>query len=381
MRMLALATHGETAPSTRFRVLQWASHLEEAGFSLSVEAFFSAGMTAALYQAGRTTAKVAATASGAVRRWATLARLSHRTDIVFIHRELFPLGHRPWWRGLERFPGPVIYDYDDAMFLPQRGDRGILGWLENPQTPKTAMARSDVVLAGNEFLAAYARRHARRVVVLPTCIDTDRFVPRPQVGAAAGKPVLGWIGSYTASKYLASLAPILEAAARRVPFRLYTVGCHPLPPIRGVEVEQVDWSLAREVEDFQRCDIGIYPLWDDEWAKGKCGFKAIQFMACGIPVVASAVGMNRELIQDGVNGDLASTPEAWIDKLARLLTDPAQRQRLGAAGRRTVDERYSVRAHAPTLLKALRDAVNGRAHPDASCAEPVRLSASDTEQR
>ena len=374
MRILALATHGEAGPSTRFRVLQWTPYLEEAGFSLSVHAFFSAKMTVAFYQAGRPLAKLAAAASGALRRWATLARLADQADILLIHREVFPLGRRPFWRVLERFPGPVIYDYDDAMFLPQRGDRSLLGWLENVETPKAAMALSDVVLAGNEFLASYARQHARRVVVLPTCVDTAQFAPRPEARGTHGTPVVGWIGTYTASKYLLGLAPVLAAAARRVPFRLLVVGCHPVPSIPGVEVEQRDWSLAREIADFQRCDIGLYPLWNDTWAQGKCAFKAIQFMACGAPVVASDVGMNRELIEDGVNGFLASTPEAWVETLTRLLADAAQRQRMGLAARRTIEERYAVRAHAPPLLQVLRDVVDGRAAQrlDAAAAPPAR---------
>ena len=359
MRILALATHGEAGPSTRFRVLQWAPYLEGAGFSLSVHPFFSARMTVAFYQAGRTLAKLAAAASGALRRWAVLARLPSMAEALLIHREIFPLGRRPFWRMLERFPGPIIYDYDDAMFLPQRSGRGVLGWWEDVETPKAVMALSHLVLAGNEFLAAYARRHARRVVVLPTCVDTEHFTPLPPSDGARRKPVVGWIGTYTASKYLLGLAPMLEAVARRMPFRLLVVGCHPVPPIPGVEIEQHDWSLAREVADFQRCDIGLYPLRNDQWAQGKCAFKAIQFMACGAPVVASDVGMNRELIEDGVNGFLASTPGEWVERLTQLLAEGALRQRMGLAGRRTIEARYSVRAHAPTLIGTLREIREG----------------------
>ncbi|MBI3011119.1 MAG: glycosyltransferase family 4 protein [Candidatus Omnitrophica bacterium] len=360
MRILALATHGEAGPSTRFRVLQWAPYLRQMGCFLSLKAFFSAEMTVAFYQPGRVMAKAAEIAAGTARRWATLASLSKQADALLIHRELFPLGRRPFWGALERFPGPVIYDYDDAMFLPQRAGRGILGRLENVETPKAVMRRSDVVLAGNQFLADYARPYARRVVVLPTCIDTGRFVPRPASVDGGGTPVVGWIGSYTAAKYLHSLAGALREAARTAPFRLYAIGSDALPVIEGVQIEQVEWELEREVEDFQRCDIGLYPLWDDAWARGKCAFKAIQFMACGVPVLASAIGMNLELIQDGVNGYLASTREEWVDKLTRLFEDPQLRLRLGRAGRQTVEARYAAHVHAPTLLGVLRETLNGR---------------------
>ena len=128
----------------------------------------------------------------------------------------------------------------------------------------------------------------------------------------------------------------------------------------GVETEQPPWSLDAEVQLFNTCDVGVYPLLDDEWSRGKCGFKAIEFMACGVPVVAAAVGVNCEIIQDGVNGFLASSEDDWIDKLGRLLTDRDLRHQLGAAGRRTIEERYSLRVHAPALAATLRGVVE---HP------------------
>ena len=354
MRIVAIATHGEAGPSTRFRVLQWEPWLRQWGFSLSLRAFFSAEMTIALYQPGRPVAKALEILAGSARRLATLASLSKEADIVLVHREVFPLGQRPLWKALEQFPGPIIYDYDDAMFLPQRAGRGMLGWMEQVQTPKAVMRLSEVVLAGNQFLADYASAYARRVVVLPTCIDTTRFVPRPREGDDDKKPVVGWIGSYTAAKYLHGLVDVLSAVARVVPFHLYVVGCDPLPPIKGVTIEHAEWTLSREVEDFQRCDVGLYPLWDDAWAKGKCAFKAIQCMACGVPVVASSVGVNRELIQDGVNGFLATTKDEWTEKLRRVLMDASLRHRMGVVGRHTIETRYALPVHANTLKAALR---------------------------
>src|SRR5262249_29384224 len=131
----------------------------------------------------------------------------------------------------------------------------------------------------------------------------------------------------------------------------------------SVPVENIPWSLASEVSLFNTCDVGVYPLTDDEWSKGKCGFKAIEFMACGVPVVAAAVGVNREIIRDGENGFLASSDDEWVGKLTRLLADPALRRRFAEAGRRTVEERYSRRANAPKLAAILRAAADGpRSH-------------------
>jgi len=374
-RILALATNPETGASTRFRVLQWVPALEAAGFTLTLDAFFSAGDAAALYRHGGLLSKVGSAAAGAVRRGMTLYRAPHHADVLFIHREAFPFGRRLFWSALKRFHGPIIYDYDDAMFLPQRAGRGLLARIENLETPKAMMERADVVFAGNPFLAEYARRHARRVLHLPTCIDTQRFAPRGTSRGPGELLVVGWIGSHTTAKYLASLQRVLEAVAQQVPFRLYVVGNpHPLA-LRGVEITHAQWSLAREVEDFAACDIGIYPLWNDEWALGKCGFKAIQFMACGVPVVVSAVGVNQEIIQDGVNGYLATTEDEWIAKLTQLLTQEELRRRLGQGGRHTIESRYSLTAHAGTFIGALHDLRNGAGRRTAGDVQHAKASA------
>jgi glycosyltransferase involved in cell wall biosynthesis len=277
-------------------------------------------------------------------------------DIVLGHREAFPLGWPLLIGLLRRFPGALVYDYDDALFAPQRRGRGVLEWVERLDTPMRVMRISDVVLAGNPFLVEYARRHTDRVVLLPTCIDTDRFTPAPR-REPRDRPIVGWIGSHSTAKYLRDLVPALERTAESIPFDLYVVGSPTEIAVRGVRVVHAAWALEREVEDFQRCDIGIYPLWNDEWSQGKSGFKAIQFMACGVPVIAAPVGVTRDIIEPGVNGLLASSADEWTSALIGLLADPARREALGAAGRRIVESRYSLRAHGGTLTAALRDAV------------------------
>lgn len=357
MRILALATNPATGASTRFRVLQWEPYLRQAGFSLALDSFCSILGSQVLYQPRRYIEKSAYCLLGGIRRVAVMARASEVADVLFIHREAFPLGLRVMFRAIEQFPGVVVYDHDDAMFLPQRQGRGLMARLENTDTPSQLMQMSDVVFVGNTFLEHYARQHARRVVLLPTCIDTERFRPRHDPPLDVGRPVVGWIGSHTTTKYLESMIPILETVGRAVPFRLVVVGNARPITVRGIEVHQAPWTLEREVEQFHQCDIGIYPLWSDLWAQGKCGFKAIQFMACGIPVVAAAVGVNQEIIQDGLNGFLAATEEDWVHKLERLLREPGLRQRMGWAGRKTVEERYATAVHAPTLIGSLCDAI------------------------
>lgn len=355
MRILAIATNPATAASTRFRVLQWIPYLQRAGFSVTLDAFFSPAGADVLYRPGHRLAKTAHILAGTLRRALRLARASRTADLLFIHREAFPLGRQLLFGLLRRFPGPIVYDYDDAMFLPQREGRGILARLERLDTAREAMRISEVVLAGNRFLADYASAAAARVVLLPTCIDTEKFRPRGR-RPDRKRCLVGWIGSHSTAKYLRSLLPVLERVRAEHVFSLRTVGI-PWPlPAPGLDIIQEPWSLEREMEDFAACDIGVYPLWADRWSDGKCGFKAVQFMACGVPVVASAASANRDIIEDGVNGFLATTEEEWVEKLGWLLSDPQLREKLGEAGRRTIEDRYSLAANGPTLVDALTEA-------------------------
>ena len=376
IRIRALATNPETGASTRFRVLQWRQLLAADGCELSLDAFFTSDGERTLHAPGRRLAKAAFLAAGTARRLRSLWTAPAAADLLFIHREAFPLGQRWPLALLRRFRGPIIYDYDDAMFLPQRQGRGLLARLEDVNAPQQLMRLSDVVLAGNEYLAEYARRYARRVVVLPTCVDTRVFAPRPG-RLPAGPPVLGWIGSHSTAKYLRGLQRALEAVARRVPFRLYVVGASEPVTVDGAEVIQRPWRLEREVEDFASCDVGLYPLWDDAWARGKCGFKAIEFMACGVPVVASAVGANREIIHDGADGFLVADEAAWVERLTALLSDRHLRERFGQLGREAIDARYSVQAQGPRLVAVLRSLFASRPEPEAAAqaGEPAAVSA------
>jgi glycosyltransferase involved in cell wall biosynthesis len=253
---------------------------------------------------------------------------------------------------------PIVYDFDDAIFLPNVSDANkAIGFLKNPGRVATILKLSTEVIVGNEFLAAYARRHAASVTVIPTAVDTSRFRPRADPRRDDGELVVGWIGSPTTFPYLESLAPVLRDVAQRHRFVLKVSGAGRAVNFPGVNVQVAPWSMRDEVTLFNSCDVGVYPLTDDDWARGKCGFKAIQCMACGVPVVAAAVGVNREIITDGVNSFLASTPEEWTQKLGRLLSEPELRARMAVAGRRTIEERYSLRVTAPRLARILQEAV------------------------
>ena len=365
LRVLALSPIPEEGAGCRFRLAQFIPYLEANGFSVTLRTLYTPEFFRLVYRPRHYVRKALGFASLSARYLAAL-RDSRDYDVIFLYREILPIGPPVVEEYLSR-PGqpPIVLDYDDAIFLPNVSEANrVIATLKMPQKMARIVAGSAHVIAGNDYLAEYARRYNDHVTVVPTCVDTDRWVPDAR-GSHHGRPessppVVGWIGSPTTGTYIRGLLAVLQDVAADRPLRLRISGAGAPIEVPGVQTENVPWSLAREVELFNSCDIGVYPLADDEWARGKCGFKAIQFMACGVPVVASAVGVNREIIQDGENGFLASTPEEWRCKLMRLIDDPELRRRFAQAGRRTIEERYSLAVNAPAMAAVLRTAAARR---------------------
>jgi glycosyltransferase involved in cell wall biosynthesis len=358
VRMLVVTPFPEEGAGYRFRISQYLPALRQAGFDVSASPFFTREFFSIVYRPGNYLRKLAFLFAQMPKRLALLrARRSY--DLIFIYREAFPVGPPLIELTLARPGGPaIVYDFDDAVFLGDTSEANrVIGFLKYPAKTRAIVAASTGVIAGNHYLANYALAFNDAVTVMPTCVDTDVFVPRPAPRAAGDPLVVGWIGSPTTVRYLLEYGGVLAELARRYPFVLRVAGAGRPLEMPGVAIENVEWSLEREVALFNTCDVGIYPLADDLWTRGKCGFKAIQFMACGVPVVASAVGVNCEIVDDGVNGFLARTREDWVDKLARLCADADLRDRLGRAGRQRVDDRYSLRRNTPLMIAALDKAL------------------------
>jgi glycosyltransferase involved in cell wall biosynthesis len=357
--VLALSPIPEEGAGCRFRISQFIPYLESAGVDVTLQSLFTPEFFRLVYKPGRYVRKAVTLAALSLKRLAALTSAS-QFDLIFLYREIFPLGpplveellawrHRP----------PIVFDFDDAIFLPSVSDANrLIAALKQPGKVRTIVRRSDHVIVGNDYLAAFAHRYNDAVTVIPTSVDLARFVSRIDRGSSNGgsgrPPVIGWIGTPTTGAYLRTLTPVFQALAARRPFVLRISGTAEPVSIPGVQVENAPWSLEREVELFNTCDVGVYPLPDDDWSRGKCGFKAIQFMACGVPVVSSAVGVNREIVDDGHTGFLASSHEEWVTKLDRLLSEPDLRRRFAEAGRRTIAERYSLEVNAPKLAATLR---------------------------
>ncbi len=358
VRILVLSPVPEEGASVRFRVYQYIRALEANGFRVTVSPFYTPEFFQILYQKGKYGRKALIFTMLALKRWKVLSQ-RRDYDLFFIHREILPIGPPMIEMVLSSVEGrALVYDFDDAIYLPNVSEANrFVGLLKWPQKVSRIIRVSDCVVAGNQYLAQYARSYNKAVTVIPTCIDTTKFGPRTVGNSGGNDPVVGWIGSPTTVPYLLNLREVLRRAAGSHRFTLRIAGAGDVGEVPGVKVANMPWSIEQETSLFNTCDIGIYPLWDDAWTRGKCGFKAIQFMACGVPVVASAVGVNREIIQDGVNGFLAATEHEWVEKLGWLLSDPLMREKLGRAGRETIVERYSLAVHAPTLVAVFRSAL------------------------
>jgi glycosyltransferase involved in cell wall biosynthesis len=356
IRVLALSPIPEEGAGCRFRIAQFIPYLESVGIDVTLQSLFTPEFFRLVYKKGQYLRKAVTFAALSLKRLASLTS-SSRYDLIFIYREVLPLGPPLVERWLaSRSRPPIVLDFDDAIFLPSVSEANrFIATLKQPGKMSTIVRLSDHVIVGNDFLAQYARRFSDHVSMIPTSVDLTRFVPRAPVASDPARPlVIGWIGSPTTGRYLDTLSPVLQKLAKRHRFVLRISGTADPVTIPGVEVDNAPWMLEHEVELFNTCDIGVYPLPDDDWSRGKCGFKAIQFMACGVPVVSSAVGVNREIIADGVNGFLASEDGDWLVKLDRLLSDADLRRRFAEAGRQTIAERYSLSVNAPKLAATLR---------------------------
>jgi glycosyltransferase involved in cell wall biosynthesis len=209
------------------------------------------------------------------------------------------------------------------------------------------------VIAGNPYISAYASQFNRHIDVIPTVVDTDVF--RPACRHQQDPPVIGWIGTHSSLQYLRAIVPALRDLARRRKFVLRVVGA--TLEASDLNVDNRPWTIEREVDDFQGLDIGLYPLVKDDWSVGKSGFKAIQYLACGVPFVASPFGVTTSIIRNGDNGILASSHQEWVDQLEALLVNRYLRLRLGEVGRADAVAQWSTATHAPRFVRVISSAI------------------------
>jgi len=340
------------APGQRFRFEQWLRLLPPEAVEARILPLFGPAAYARLYEPGGTARKAAQTAAALARR-ALQAHVAKKADVVFVYRGAFVLGP-PVFEMLLESRVPVVFDFDDAIFLGGTSEANArAARLKRPDAVGRIVAGAAATTVGNEYLAGYARRFSPRVHVIPTTLDVEEYRPHPKTPHDLVR--VGWIGSPTTSPHLSSIEGALRRMLDELPVELVVIGDphFRLPGAPRVTVKP--WRADTEIAEAASFDIGLMPLPDDDWSRGKCGFKALLSMSLGVPPVVSPVGVNTEIVSDGTNGLLAAGEDAWVAAVARLAADPNLRDTLGAGARATVVERYSGQEWAPRFLEVLRE--------------------------
>ncbi|HYG82787.1 MAG TPA: glycosyltransferase family 4 protein [Pyrinomonadaceae bacterium] len=359
MKVLALASYPVEAAATRYRLTQFVEPLRERGIELDVRPFLNSRLFASLYRREQLPRTAAGLAASAFRRFADVAR-ARAADVVLVQREAMMFGPPAIeWLTTRIAKRPMVLDLDDATYVsytsPTYGRlASALKWFSKTDD---LIRWAKVVTCGNRYIAGYVSGKGAEARIIPTVVDTERFRPAAARERGAGPPALGWIGTHSTFQYLKAIFPALQELARSHRFRLKVVGAGVREiDLPGVEVESLDWSLEREIADFQSFDVGLYPIVADEWSLGKSGFKAIQYMAVGIPFVVSPVGSCAEIGEEGRTHLAATSQGEWTAALRELLSDEGRRRLMGEAGRRHAVEHYTVPIQADKLAQALRDA-------------------------
>ena len=349
--VLVLSRYSRLGASSRLRTMQYRPYLAAEGLAPTYSSLFDDDYLERLYAKRSTSANVARAVLARIRQ----LRNPGTASLLWIEKE--PLPWLPWPVEKALLPRglPLATDFDDAIFHRYDLHRSAIVRRVLGRKIDRIMAASEIVLAGNAYLAERANKAgARRVEIVPTVVDLDAYGLRDQ-DAPKSEPRIGWIGTpQTWEVYLAPMMPELDVVAARTGARISAVGA-------GKEagdfpfVDAIPWTENTEIACIQDMDIGIMPLDDTPWARGKCGYKLIQYMACGIPVVASPVGVNREIVEHGVNGFLATTGAEWRAALTTLLGDPDLRRKMAAEGRRKVENEFSLQVWGPRVARMLKD--------------------------
>lgn len=358
MKILYITPVPYGGAGARFRIYQYIPYLSEMGIKCTVSPFLFGAFFKVVYKKGNILPKVIFFVLSFLRRIFDLM-LGLRYDIIVVYRESFPFGPPLFEYLLHFFGKKIIFDFDDAIFLRDASDANrMLMKLRCPDNVRRIAMMSRMIFAGNSYLKDYAARFSPNTYVIPTVVDTDKFNHTIKRSEERGRIIIGWTGTDSTQKYLLIVEDVFREILKKYPqVHIRIIGAR--GDVLGIDkIEYKNWSLEEEAVDIRNFSIGIMPLSDTEWARGKCGFKIIQYMACGVPVVASSVGTNTEIIHDGINGFLASSREEWVKKISLLIEDEKLRQTIGLSGRQFVEKKYSLKEYAHLYCDHIEKVLN-----------------------
>jgi glycosyltransferase involved in cell wall biosynthesis len=345
------------APSQRFRVEALLPLLDEAGINYTLRPFMTEATWNVLYKGGSLPQKALGILRGYLGRLKTVLFEARKYDRIFVHREASPLGPPVFEWYLKKILGrKIVYDFDDAIWIPNTSAQNRLAaGLKAFWKVGKICQWSAVVTGGNDYLCAYAAQHSKgRIAHIPTVVDTDKRYNRLKEHRDGTPLVVGWTGSHSTLKYLDTVMPALAELQQELHFTFVVIADkEPELPLKSWRF--VPWNPATEIEDLLQLDVGIMPLTADRWSEGKCGFKLIQYMALGIPALASPVGVNRVIVDEGINGYQYETPEEFVAGLRRLLESADRRREFGISAREKIVAEYSIAAIRRPFISALTD--------------------------
>ncbi len=337
--------HG-IGPSQRFRFEQYLKFISEK-YEYKQKTFWDKYSWDILFSDANPIIKFFLLIKALIKRFGLFIIL-HKYQIIFIHREVAHIGPPIFeWIIKYIYRKKIIYDFDDAIWHLNYSDKNkIVRFFKSTWKVKYICKWANIVITGNEYLKEYAKKFNNNVVVIPTTIDTN-YHKKSTINK--NKLSIGWTGTLTTMKQINLIVKVISKLEQLYDFSFIIIS-NDKPKFKLKTIKYIEWSKTKEIEDLLQIDIGLMPLYDDEWEKGKCGFKGLQYMALEIPTIMSPVGVNTEIIQDGVNGYLAKNEQEWYKKLSLLIENEKLRQKLGKAGRKTVVEKYSVEANKQKYL-------------------------------
>lgn len=347
----------DMVPGQRYRIEQWEPFLNKQGISIDYFPFADVKLTQILPKPGNFPLKVSKIIKGFAERFLNLTKLSSY-DVIYIYRAAAMIGPAFPERMIKLSGRPVIFDFDDAIFLPHTNEANkLFSWMKFAGKTRSICRISNSVMVGNSWLAEYARRYNSNVTVIPSSVNTEVYSPNPKSENANRKVIIGWTGSSTSQTHLEIFAPTLRKIINRFPVEIH-VHSDRSPDLPDIPFTWHKWSPENEIEVISGFDIGIMPLPNDDWSLGKCSMKALLYMSFGIPTVCSDVGMNREVINHGENGFLASEEEEWFKSLKMLIDSVDLRSKIGVAARKTVTEKYSMEKCADLFSDVIRNTID-----------------------
>lgn len=354
-KILFIAAHRlDRSPSQRFRFEQYFDFLRENGFECHLSFLLTEEEDKFFYSEGNFLKKIFIAAKSFFRRWKDVKQASDY-DIVFIQREAFMTGSTFFERQFNKSGKKIIFDFDDAVWLPNVSDGNRkFEWMKNCNKTSSIISLADFIIAGNDYLASYANQFNKNTKIIPTTIDTN-YHRESSEKKSDEKICIGWTGSHTTIQHFEHAVPFLKVLKEKFANKIYFKVIGDDKYLNDeLDVRGIAWNLQNEIKELSEFDIGIMPLPDNEWTKGKCGLKGLQYMALEIPPVMSPVGVNCEIVLDGVNGFLANTNSEWIEKISLLVESKELREKIGAAARKTVEKKYSVRSQQEKYLECFQ---------------------------